>query len=428
MIKNISTDAKAGGLLVLNQGNHSDQGNPHSQYVSKQDLIDIALVTNLDNAYVKFCTISIVDRDTSAYLRFAVYNSNHYLQDIIYGAFIVKIQVAGDLASGQKTIQIAATESEGIDPRNIIAVIRENSATAYTIELYVKHWATYTTLRVQPLLQRLTYNNDTGYPAKYRASVVYDSNQPALNALPDGTQVIPRNHFHIADDMRYSIPTQPSANNNVKLFDIVLGANGNKSAIVELTSADAGDTGYYFRALVRVKCNWPASGGTSVYPKILILDSNESFFKTHLFGIITQNDENGVKIGIFLTTPRIERYEFVIRSENVDVKGAIVVPNTFEWQSELPSGPAVAAEGQRFLYLGTGAFLKGITNNVTLSGASLNIGGNWNGDHLIMGVYHIWVGGDGKMRIKNSAPTSDGDGTIIGAVTQQFQDATQGGD
>lgn len=40
--------------------------------------------------------------------------------------------------------------------------------------------------------------------------------------------------------------------------------------------------------------------------------------------------------------------------------------------------------------------------------------GTWNGSHLMMGAYHLWVDATGDLRIKSSAPTSDTDGTVVG--------------
>lgn len=40
--------------------------------------------------------------------------------------------------------------------------------------------------------------------------------------------------------------------------------------------------------------------------------------------------------------------------------------------------------------------------------------GTWNGRHFVLGIYHIWADGSGRLRIKNSAPTSDTDGTVVG--------------
>ena len=41
-------------------------------------------------------------------------------------------------------------------------------------------------------------------------------------------------------------------------------------------------------------------------------------------------------------------------------------------------------------------------------------GSAWNGLHPIMGKYHLWIDATGDLRIKDSQPTSDTDGTIVG--------------
>ena len=49
-----------------------------------------------------------------------------------------------------------------------------------------------------------------------------------------------------------------------------------------------------------------------------------------------------------------------------------------------------------------------------------NFSGNsaWNGAHLVMGIYHLWVdNGTGKLYIKSSAPISATDGTVVGTQT-----------
>ena len=40
--------------------------------------------------------------------------------------------------------------------------------------------------------------------------------------------------------------------------------------------------------------------------------------------------------------------------------------------------------------------------------------GDWDGTPLRLGSYHLWVDATGDLRIKNSAPVSDLDGTVIG--------------
>jgi hypothetical protein len=42
---------------------------------------------------------------------------------------------------------------------------------------------------------------------------------------------------------------------------------------------------------------------------------------------------------------------------------------------------------------------------------------NWNNNALRLGANYLWVDASGKLRIKSSAPTSDGDGTVVGTQT-----------
>lgn len=41
--------------------------------------------------------------------------------------------------------------------------------------------------------------------------------------------------------------------------------------------------------------------------------------------------------------------------------------------------------------------------------------GAWNAPHFIIGSYHLWIDSTGDLRIKSSAPSSDTDGTVVGA-------------
>jgi hypothetical protein len=47
-------------------------------------------------------------------------------------------------------------------------------------------------------------------------------------------------------------------------------------------------------------------------------------------------------------------------------------------------------------------------------GDSFGMDGTWNGGHLRLGDYHLWVDATGDLRIKSSAPSSDGDGSVVG--------------
>lgn len=44
----------------------------------------------------------------------------------------------------------------------------------------------------------------------------------------------------------------------------------------------------------------------------------------------------------------------------------------------------------------------------------VQFGGAWNGPHITLGAYHLWVDGSGKLRIKSGAPANDTDGTVVG--------------
>lgn len=44
-------------------------------------------------------------------------------------------------------------------------------------------------------------------------------------------------------------------------------------------------------------------------------------------------------------------------------------------------------------------------------------GGTWDTGTLRLGAYHLWVDSTGDLRIKNGAPTSDTDGTVVGSQT-----------
>lgn len=47
---------------------------------------------------------------------------------------------------------------------------------------------------------------------------------------------------------------------------------------------------------------------------------------------------------------------------------------------------------------------------------SVHLGSAWNGPHLVMGSYHIWIDGSGKLRYKAGSPGGDTDGTEIATV------------
>jgi len=76
------------------------------------------------------------------------------------------------------------------------------------------------------------------------------------------------------------------------------------------------------------------------------------------------------------------------------------------------ANPSYAATGGS-LYLKPGVGSLGqVSGNVIVADSVGNSG--WNGAHIVLGSYHLWVDSVGKLRVKNSAPISDFDGTVVG--------------
>jgi hypothetical protein len=70
--------------------------------------------------------------------------------------------------------------------------------------------------------------------------------------------------------------------------------------------------------------------------------------------------------------------------------------------------------GNLILSPGVGS-VSNVSGNVKIQDTAGNAG--WNTAHLMIGIYHLWVDGTGDLRIKNSAPASDTDGTVVGTQT-----------
>ncbi|TNJ63750.1 hypothetical protein FE784_23815 [Paenibacillus hemerocallicola] len=68
--------------------------------------------------------------------------------------------------------------------------------------------------------------------------------------------------------------------------------------------------------------------------------------------------------------------------------------------------PKVRIRDRRNGAVYSGAFDQSFSGNVT-------IGGTWNGPHLIMGTYHLWIDATGALRTKNGVPTGDLDGNPV---------------
>lgn len=73
-------------------------------------------------------------------------------------------------------------------------------------------------------------------------------------------------------------------------------------------------------------------------------------------------------------------------------------------------GFAGAGGGQRIRYNSN-------SGNIEFESTFGSRDGTWNGAHNVLGSYHLWVDTTGRLRIKNGAPSSETDGTVVGSQT-----------
>jgi hypothetical protein len=80
--------------------------------------------------------------------------------------------------------------------------------------------------------------------------------------------------------------------------------------------------------------------------------------------------------------------------------------------------PSISGVGARN-YLGGPTDFQVIADGVGKNLVLSNLSGlsAWNGAHFVMGVYHIWVDGSSRLRIKSGVPSSDTDGIVVGTQT-----------
>ena len=88
-----------------------------------------------------------------------------------------------------------------------------------------------------------------------------------------------------------------------------------------------------------------------------------------------------------------------------------VVPQLTTIKGQNAAGGFAAVGGSINITPGTGSG-GNVSGNVVIKDTAGN--GGWNTAHLVIGVYHLWVDGSGRLRVKSSAPTSDTDGTVVG--------------
>lgn len=93
------------------------------------------------------------------------------------------------------------------------------------------------------------------------------------------------------------------------------------------------------------------------------------------------------------------------------VGGGVTYPRIRITGATLKTGPSGQTPAEEFGRQDTDMW--GTENAVSLRAGS----GAWDGGHLQLGSYHLWVDSTGDLRIKSSAPVNDTDGTVVGAQT-----------
>lgn len=91
-----------------------------------------------------------------------------------------------------------------------------------------------------------------------------------------------------------------------------------------------------------------------------------------------------------------------------------VAPQAATFKGQNATGSFASVGGDTILSPGVGS-VGNVSGNVVVQDTAGNCG--WNTAHLRLGIYHIWVDSTTRLRIKNSAPTGDTDGTVIGTQT-----------
>jgi hypothetical protein len=74
--------------------------------------------------------------------------------------------------------------------------------------------------------------------------------------------------------------------------------------------------------------------------------------------------------------------------------------------------PRATTPFERDLILQLTKYLNEINNKLEAQRGSA-----WDGLHPVMGKYHLWISSSGDLMIKDSQPSSDGDGQVIGTQT-----------
>ena len=202
----------------------------------------------------------------------------------------------------------------------------------------------------------------------------------------------------------------------VHVFGSVFGQNGAHGAAILRNSYDVGFHGCYF--LLNGKFGLLAENGCSLL-------SNCGFENNHTAAPDFDHGDAGVSLNSFGTMIACSGYS--VSKQTALVKAYVTAPLTLIGCSGAGDGPAGKAVLAKLNGTATGSATvigcQGAVEQTPTFGAIVmgrKEGGayfssDWNSRSLLrLGEYALWVGTDGKLRLKKGAPASDADGAVVG--------------
>lgn len=412
---NLDINSNIGGMNIYHEGNHADFGNPHNQYISKNNLINIPITKDIKNKYYKFAKIDITSDDTVVFLNFDFINANNnQIEEIKTASISCKINSSGKISTATRSVRLQEIESTNFNTNNIFAIVTQNNTTNYTVELWFEQFIDYKSYRVQ-VTKEFTNKNADG------VNIEYYNDMEHVSTLSTGTII---NIDRKIERMLFEVSAQTVANTGCKLFEIRLNKNNaSKSCVFEILSSLTDAEPLYIRAIAKARCNTLNDNGTGTSASVTILDTSSTTGKTHLKIITHKADSEGVIVGVYLYFDYLrsnETYNFNINSQTISenhwsIISQIVVPNQFTWNT-LPSGYSWNVTSKTVAYFGQDCAISRRNTSELGTNNDFIIGtGRFGGSYLRLGEFYLWFDASNRLRCKPSIPFSDTDGVVVGS-------------
>lgn len=217
------------------------------------------------------------------------------------------------------------------------------------------------------------------------------------------------------------VPVYVTLANNIVTGNGATGINLENAAYVSITgNVSHGNTGTGLRIL-GAYCN--ASGN--------VLTSNTQYGLA-LYGVATKdNGHHNIGVNTVLGNT-VGQYDVAAITGGTVLDVVSRVPGSVRATTSLhgaadtaqetwigAAGPAGQAGidifGEKFYRPSTGVLRT--SSWLQVDGTLKTTSSAWNTAHFTMGTYEMWIDSSGRLRIKNGAPTSDTDGTVVGTQT-----------